>query len=231
LQRAGGYDGNAITHGDWSWLKVWDMRGIGDGRPPTDGARAVLCDYAYRDTPAGLSAEPGDNGPAKVMALNGNVLIRGTKPYVRTSPGTPLFKTQKLLGSRALVADTFARSNPGANPRLYPDYYTPVGDGFYAHRDGYNVLYGDWHVRWYGDATQQLMWYPDIYFPGMGMPYDRANYTFTSPWASLSWWWFGTEGTKYVGIGRAWEFNTLPNTNAEEWHTLDVAEGIDTNAN
>jgi hypothetical protein len=31
--------------------------------------------------------------------------------------------------------------------------------GQYAHRDGYNVLYGDWSARWYGDPQQRIMWY------------------------------------------------------------------------
>lgn len=28
----------------------------------------------------------------------------------------------------------------------------------YAHRDGYNVLYGDWSARWYGDFQQRWIW-------------------------------------------------------------------------
>ena len=32
------------------------------------------------------------------------------------------------------------------------------GKGWYAHREGYNVLYGDWSARWYGDPRQELLW-------------------------------------------------------------------------
>jgi hypothetical protein len=42
---------------------------------------------------------------------------------------------------------------PTANGRAaYP------GDGIYGHRDGYNVLYGDWSARWFGDPQQKLIW-------------------------------------------------------------------------
>lgn len=35
-----------------------------------------------------------------------------------------------------------------------------MGEGYYAHREGYNVLYGDWHVKWYGDPPQRYIWWP-----------------------------------------------------------------------
>jgi hypothetical protein len=35
-----------------------------------------------------------------------------------------------------------------------------MGSGFYAHRDGYNVLYGDSSVKWYGDPQQRILYWP-----------------------------------------------------------------------
>ena len=31
------------------------------------------------------------------------------------------------------------------------------------HKDGYNVLYGDWSAKWYGDPQQRLIWWDNIY--------------------------------------------------------------------
>jgi hypothetical protein len=39
-----------------------------------------------------------------------------------------------------------------------------VGAGFLGHRDGYNVLYGDWSARWYGDPQQAIIWHIQGYW-------------------------------------------------------------------
>ncbi len=31
-----------------------------------------------------------------------------------------------------------------------------VGNGINAHREGYNVLYGDWSAKWWGDPQQKI---------------------------------------------------------------------------
>ena len=76
--------------------------------------------------------------------------IAWTRPVVRSSIGCPSFKTTKLLGGRAVGADNIRRAYQGA---------TNPGCGSLAHRDGYNVLYGDGSAAWYGDPEQQIMWY------------------------------------------------------------------------
>src|SRR5208337_1959019 len=35
-----------------------------------------------------------------------------------------------------------------------------ASQGTYAHKDGYNCLYGDYHVQWYGDPDKRLIWMP-----------------------------------------------------------------------
>jgi len=80
-----------------------------------------------------------------------------TRPYVTTDPGCPLFKTQKALGNFALVSDGIFRSN-WSTPGGWPTSQNLPGYGQFAHRDGYNVLYGDWHVAWYGDPDQRIIW-------------------------------------------------------------------------
>jgi hypothetical protein len=133
------------------------------------------------------------------------------------------------LGRRALIAELFDRGNTGVNERANPNYSYPVEDGFYAHRDGYNVPYGDWHIGWYGDLQQRLMWWPDVY--PISAPYDTWNWAYNTVFSSLAWWWYGEEGATWDDwIGRGWEFSDAPNTNAHAWHMLDVAAGIDRDA-
>jgi hypothetical protein len=94
----------------------------------------------------GLASSPTHNG-------------RIPKGVVKLENMCPAFKTQKLLGEYALVSDRAEKPTKGSSmgqefgARLCP------GDGYYGHRDGYNVLYGDWHAAWYGDPQQQLIWF------------------------------------------------------------------------
>jgi len=78
--------------------------------------------------------------------------IKYTKPLVRFEDGKPPFKTQRLLGSRALVSDTYSKWRD-------TETYEP-GYGQYHHREGYNLLYGDWSAKWYGDPQQRFMFWP-----------------------------------------------------------------------
>ena len=65
--------------------------------------------------------------------------------------GRPLFRTSKTLAGRALVADAFDR-----RPQSATD--TVPGLGNDAHREGYNVLYGDGSASWYGDPDKRIMY-------------------------------------------------------------------------
>jgi len=63
----------------------------------------------------------------------------------------PAFKTTRQLGSRSISSDGFTRITN----------WTAAGQpgyGNYCHKDGYNVLYGDWHASWYGDPQRRVMW-------------------------------------------------------------------------
>ena len=33
-----------------------------------------------------------------------------------------------------------------------------IGAGYYAHKVGYNALYGDGHAQWYGDPNERFIW-------------------------------------------------------------------------
>ena len=214
LKRAGGYDAKSIMFGDWSWLGQYVERGF--------KGKAVVGDYAYRNMPVYTGAR--NNSPGRYK-----VILRNTSPYVVAEVACPPFKTQKLLGGRAIVADSFAR---GFNNERYSDDNpdVPPGDGYYAHRDGYNVLYGDWHAKWYGDPNGRFMW--------IGSPlYGVAGYAGYGDycWDSLaSGAGTGASGIYYylTAISGYWAKEHAPYGNFERsshaiWHTLDVAGEVD----
>ena len=70
-------------------------------------------------------------------------------PTLTAYVGCPQLKTQKLLSGCALVADSFSRED-GIDP-------DEKGMGRYAHEDGYNVLYGDWHAKWLLDGPERIL--------------------------------------------------------------------------
>jgi len=148
LKRSGGTDLKSIMYGDWNWL-TWTSSAYYRGRE-------LLSHYNYRLVPTYAASEDQltllpdtDLGPNGADHQEARILY--TKPDRWVTIGEPVFKTQKMLAGRALVADTWSRS-------LY-DSITP-GMGIFAHREGYNVLYGDWHAEWYGDPQQRFIWWP-----------------------------------------------------------------------
>jgi prepilin-type N-terminal cleavage/methylation domain-containing protein len=157
--------GKTLMYGKW-------LRAGRAGGSTTDYNYYVACHYAYLNQPVG-----NYNG----FARNGmDIPIAWTSPVVKTRVGAPPFKTTKLLGGRALVADNFWRLYPAAGTLGTP------GFGQFAHRDGYTVLYGDGSTAWYGDAESQVAWwmpakydpyvvmYPTYYGVALGDTYHYA---------------------------------------------------------
>jgi hypothetical protein len=70
--------------------------------------------------------------------------------------GGPDFRTVRLLNGRALASDTFEK---GSRTGRYPNPID-LGIGRYHHRDGYNVLYSDYHGEWYGDPERKIICWP-----------------------------------------------------------------------
>jgi len=241
LQRAGGFDAKSIMYGDWKWLNPWSVgygRWYGAYNLYGDLGHAVQSDYMYRNGPVTVPVRAwhveqlGSLGGGWYAETNAirlfDILVGGTKPAVRTSVNGPLFKTQKLLAGRAIVADAFGRNDYGNDTAWSLGMEPPVGEGYYAHRDGYNVLYGDGHVRWYGDPQQQFMWWPAMYYDfwpsSLRMLATLANGT---QGTGLTWW--------YNSDGSDWNWWSDPRQNRKvwnkggtyAWHLLDVAAGID----
>jgi len=122
-----------------------------------------------------------------------------------------MFKTQKLLRTRALVSDSF--SQPNGN-------YWSAGMAAYHHTDGYNVLYGDWSATWHGDPQQNIMWWPDAtptakvnnhYFNSM---HNLAHNNITD----------GTVGPSHTSFASGYYAS---GSSVSVWHRMDVSHGED----
>jgi len=147
IQQCGGFDVKSIMYGYWGHVGGWNQ---------TDRNRVVQSHYNYRLVPSyvlkatdpPLADGPGGEGAEQYQTVR----VLHIQPDRLVRVGEPVFKTQKQLGGRALVTDTFSKNT--GNPTEVP------GAGYYAHREGYNALYGDWHVAWYGDPLQRVMYWP-----------------------------------------------------------------------
>ena len=164
FKRVGGLDRQSVFFGDWNAPTQTAYTNMGTayyaspGPDPRWGAngtsvtngRAAACDYMYRGLPV-LTFYSAHSG----AGISTPVPLLYAKPGIIVTPGSPPFKTPKQLGGRAIASDSF--SKPGQLT------VTDPGNAIEAHRDGYNVLYGDWSARWYGDPDQRIMWWDDIW--------------------------------------------------------------------
>jgi len=240
LQKLGGFDWRAIAYGRWATsaefpgLTYWeggddpfpDMEGdhAGDRGPwytgPYEGhwlGRAVQCDYNYRANPC-YSAPWGwaSSDYLETPADEWRVKVWCTKPEVEAEPDTPAFKTQRILGNRAIVTDSFSQHTNTVQWPLEP------GMARYAHRHGYNVLYGDWSARWYGDPEEQIMWWLHKGYS----PVAYTNWDFVE-WMSLESTCLVNSPTTHDQYPHKWPTSTCAST---VWHIFDVAHGVDVDA-
>ena len=242
LKRGGGFDAESILHGDFSWLGPYNN--------PYHLERAIMSDYAYRGVPVTFAVYANKTSESigatstnafytaasrSWKALN-DVVVKATQPGVRTGFGCPVLKTQKYAGGRAIVADAFGRGHDGGG--LHNGFEALPGEGVYAHKEGYNVLYGDWHAKWLGDPKQQFIWWPEHEWADLNAAcgsstannwYQSMNVQCNTGASGLNWftqlngqtwdyWFTATEGYNWKeGSGYA-------------WHLLDVAGGVDAGA-
>lgn len=190
MKNMGGYDSQTLTHGDY-WAAMNEgipstATGLGTAVSNHTLHAKLYGNYAYRGMPIDNGQNSDATGPDKTLSfpgvmprINTDWSAAGalTDPNARWSKvlGCPIFKTAKMLGTRAIVTDLFGSAKGTGSFAVFP---FAVGAGWYAHRDGYNVLYGDGHTAWYGDPEQQVMWMP--------APADSLNLSggITSYWRS-----------------------------------------------
>ena len=235
---AGAFDAKSIMYGNWRGLPSYAIK---RGRLPASATafpyyadrlfrgHVLMSDYAYRGMPVNTNyAGTSWSGDPVVDPANApfyyKVYLKKTKPKVIAEVACPAFKTQKLLGGRAIVTDSFGRGfcndldrYPGVDGR--PRYEDVPGHGWYAHREGYNVLYGDWHCKWYGDPKQQYIWW---FVDRKGAGYGSRSL------------WFSAAATESSGVywydrldGASCSAGDFETSGTAAWHVLDVHAGID----
>ena len=206
LKACGGFDAKSVSHGDWTWIAEADRFGCGCQEVPA--FLMLSANYNYRNVPLMLVTDDLEDGPSTAY-------MRTTKPYVPIQVACAPFKTQKLLAGRAIVSDSFS-----APDHIYAPYEECFpGNGLYAHREGYNVLYGDWSAKWYGDPQQRIMWYK-ILTTGM-VNVNACRYVAPRANNAITRWWENSDGT---GDG----INVYGGMDI--WHVFDTAAGIDVDA-
>jgi len=148
FRRAGGTTAKAALYGAWDEMPI-DSRYSPYAR--TFWARLVQSNYNYRALPTYIE----QHDPRDTSYNNDYIRLWYMRPHVigklKDLAGPPIFKTQRALGGRALAMDSFSK-NMGQET-------AEPGVGAWAHREGYNTLYGDGHCAWYGDPQQQLVFW------------------------------------------------------------------------
>lgn len=130
----------AITHGDGTWMTPQGE----------EDAVALLGSVAYRLTPFLPLASAGEQ--PKAPPAEGYDALAFTRPAHRPEYLVPPFKNTRQLGGRSLVSDSFD---------LGPaDAWGGTGMANSHHRDGYNVLFGDFHAKWYADDEKRIKNWP-----------------------------------------------------------------------
>jgi len=210
LKTIGGSDPAAVFYGDYT--RIPEAAPETQGREYGQWGRLAIGHYDYRN-----------------HELYGCYISRGvyvqkepvyyTRPMVFQDWGAPCFKTQKLLGARMLVSDTSERTQA----EMYANgMAVPIpGRGIFAHRDGYNVLYGDWSAVWYGDPQQRVIWWGKR-TSGPSDLYGRDLFSMRWSWRAPTW--FESASSAYRD-----EYFWLPSCRSV-FHQYDEAHSVDVGA-
>jgi len=225
-QSAGGFDKETFLYGNWN------ANNNGDPRPRQN---VIQSHYAYRNVPY-----VADNPICVNDHQDGRKWVVGyTKPFVKVKFGSGFFRTQKLLGARAIVSDTFSkggkvnnwinvvtgenytRADDNGGADMTQDFWSTVpGAGAAGHRSGYNVLYGDWSARWVGDPAQKIIWKGQV---TRGAENQWQSFTLGANF-----------GRQFNGVympllkggstpDKWWTYSSW-----SVWHDFDVGHGVDT---
>ena len=216
---AGGFDGKTMQYGSWHTYG-W-----------SGNKNSVLWShYEYRNAP--LMPEQAWHVSYE-ETKDRRTALAFTKPLQFARVGAPLFRTQRQLASRALMTDGFTKAfqfNPYVdalgkvygNPPTAGETAQMAGMGITAHGDGYNVLYGDWSVKWYGDPQQRVIWSSTNDKPArVTQPREFfGTNTFRLQWGP----WDLKDGgaTAIKDSDGNWMYSS-----AMIWHGFDVAAGVD----
>lgn len=235
LKRAGGFDAVTARAGDWGWLSAWSwVDAPGEGE--VYSGKVIQSDYNYRNVPCGTWWH-GDWGQATDHPDGGRgylhpITMGYTKPKQTVFAGGPIFKTQKQLAGRAIVTDSFSKhhtSNRALSDGDYAVYQQEedeIGSAYYAHREGYNVLCGDWSAKWYGEPQQRIIWWERTYDPIGGATTGLRTVVMQS--VSIE-----TNGVVTMqALKKTGELVEKEDytSSVDVWHAFDMDHGIDVDA-
>jgi len=215
-QTLGGRDGNALMYGNWSaYGHVWWGSGT---------ETLALSSYSYRNTLTHVW-----NPWCKVQDGTSVTRIAGTKPAVNARAAQPMFRTNKELNGRALVVDTFSKGSSydglerlwdfsvAWGARALAESQSAAGYGIKAHRDTYNVLYGDGHAQNYGDPQERVVWCKEGgYQSGYSTHGNTAYHILANNYYTA-----GAFGLSSVDDWR------VANNTIGMWNRFDIAAGVD----
>jgi len=234
---AGGYDRQSVFFGAWgSWVSSSytatdsaQWQGLFPDTTYCRNGRAAVCDYVYRGLPMELrdyrdwcirgdSPDPYEQSTVPDGNWTRYIPVPYTKPVQKAVAGCPQFKTPKQLGGRALVADSYQKIQDS-------DTVLRPGDGLVGHKDGYNVLYGDGSVSWYGDPQQNIIWWNTASggFPNYALGFQRPiMYEYYAGKGSFDY------AHNIAGSGR-WPTGSAYREISwyTVWHQIDVSAGFD----
>jgi hypothetical protein len=205
VKRLGGTTAKDIMFGEWAWAPTMNGYNYSPYSPASCDRRGLHGQYNYRNMPGMTYTNP----------FNSARDIQGTKPRVRSQWTSPDFVTQRFLADRALLSDTFEKGfatyhGYGTTPCI-PNH----GAVLFHHKDGYNVVYGDYHAAWYGDPQQKIACGAVIGWNGSS--YD--GWAVQAGAAHLPYSFDGLQGT-YIGGNSLTQGRLV-------WHFFDEAAGID----
>jgi prepilin-type processing-associated H-X9-DG protein len=228
-RNAGGFDKRTLHYGNWS-ASINAMGSI-------SGRSVMLSSYNYRNVPLSnfrpwhrTDAGPNAEDP------NAEIYLPGTKSRVYPEVCGPLFKTDKVLGGRAIACDTFDKglSHDAWGQRFSGNVLTPEetarhpGYGWFGHRDSYNVLFGDGSVRVFADPGEKVIWHRSGHAKDVTQYQDALsglnNYVTYTSFSGL----VGGPGGRgttptQVSVGN----DVFANSGNGMWHELDVFGGRD----
>ena len=177
----------------------------------------VRCSYNYRPNifNAGRTTDYTPWGQ--------QVFMPGTKPKAVGHAGAQVFATQRALGARALVSDSFEKafqySGSGLSAAEITQRSALRSAGAFMHKDGYNVLYGDGHAAWYGDPQRRITWWENYEGVTSTDPLYVCNVTGPQLYNA----WILNDGSSSADRGKM--------AGAQEiWHQLDMAASLDVDA-
>ena len=213
LKKTGGLDAYHLFYGDFDWCE----RDTPFAAYPT-ASYTVCCQYNYRPNLFGTGGK-NESGADRICS---RTALGGTRPMVVGWNGDQIFPTAKSLGDRALLCDTFEKYPANQDTNFLPNPYADedyrwsgrMAAGRYMHRQGYNVLYGDHHLRWHADPQKRFIWWLGKAITWEGYAFHRGD-----PHLSYS----------YMIHPAYRDEGTLPylGTSIEMWHLLDEAGGVD----